>query len=143
METLCCETCGLLQRVDELPPGGVTAECNRCGWTISKAPGGSLGRVRAHGPTITIRFKDAAGVKAGETLIQHLGVPIGLVNTVELTDDLEHVLVTARLRRAPVSVAREGSKAPRAKNGMTFPLFDEPIKEWLAWSPKIPVPPEK
>ncbi len=66
-------------------------------------------RVRSLGQTITIKFKDAAGVKAGETQIQHLGVSIGQVTTVELTDDLEHVIVTARLRRAPVSVAREGS----------------------------------
>jgi hypothetical protein len=98
--TLYCETCGLLQRIDELPPGSA-AECSRCGWATAKAPGGSLGRVRAHGPTITIRFKDATGIKAGETQINHLGVPIGQVNAVELTPDLEHVVVTARLRESP------------------------------------------
>lgn len=66
-------------------------------------------RVRSYGPTITIRFKDANGIKPGETLIKHLGVSIGTVTAVELTEDVEHVLVTARLRRAPVSVAREGA----------------------------------
>jgi paraquat-inducible protein B len=66
-------------------------------------------RSRAYGPTITIVFKDATGVKAGETWIQHLGVPIGQVVAVELAGDLEHAIVKARLMRSPVSVAREGS----------------------------------
>ncbi|HEY2989499.1 MAG TPA: MlaD family protein [Candidatus Binatia bacterium] len=66
-------------------------------------------RVRSYGPQITIRFKDATGIKPGETPIKHLGVAIGTVTGVELTEDLEHVVVTARLRRAPVSVAREGA----------------------------------
>jgi paraquat-inducible protein B len=66
-------------------------------------------RSRAYGPTITIVFKDASGVKAGETWIQHLGVPIGQVVGVELAEDLEHATVTARLMRSRVSVAREGS----------------------------------
>jgi paraquat-inducible protein B len=66
-------------------------------------------RVRAYGPTITIRFKDATGLRAGETPIKHLGVTIAQVKTVQLTEDLEHVLVTARLPRGPVSIAHEGS----------------------------------
>jgi len=32
---------------------------------------------------------------------------------------------------------------PRAKPGTVFFLYDEPKKEWLAWAPKIPIPPEK
>jgi paraquat-inducible protein B len=66
-------------------------------------------RSRAYGPTITIVFKDASGVRAGETWIQHLGVPIGQVLNVVLADDLEHATVNARLMRSRVSVAREGS----------------------------------
>lgn len=66
-------------------------------------------RSRAYGPTITIVFKDADGIRAGETWIQHLGVPIGQVTAVALADDLDHAVVTARLTRARVSVAREGS----------------------------------
>jgi len=66
-------------------------------------------RSRAYGPTIKIQFKSAEGVRAGETWIQHLGVAIGQVTAVELAGDLDHAIVTARLRRSPVSVAREGS----------------------------------
>lgn len=32
---------------------------------------------------------------------------------------------------------------PRAKQGTVFFLHGEPKKEWLAWSPKIPIPAEK
>lgn len=66
-------------------------------------------RARAYGPTLTIRFKDAEGIKAGQTWIQHLGVPIVQVATVELTPDLEHVLVKARLPRGEATIAREGA----------------------------------
>ena len=31
----------------------------------------------------------------------------------------------------------------RAKAGTVFFLYGEPKKEWLAWAPKIPIPPEK
>lgn len=34
-------------------------------------------------------------------------------------------------------------KEPRVKNGMEFLLYDQPEKEWLEWTPKIPIPPEK
>jgi paraquat-inducible protein B len=66
-------------------------------------------RVRAYGPTITITFKDATGLRPDETPIRHLGVTVGVVSSVQLLPDLEHVQVTARLPRGPVSVAREGS----------------------------------
>src|SRR5205823_13741158 len=31
---------------------------------------------------------------------------------------------------------------PPATDGAEFPIFDEPAKEWLTWSPKIVLPPE-
>jgi paraquat-inducible protein A len=46
VEIVCCETCGLIQRVDELPPGTV-AECSRCGLVIDKRTANSLGRTAA------------------------------------------------------------------------------------------------
>ncbi len=67
-------------------------------------------RVREYGPRITITFKDASGVRAGETPIQYRGVLIGEVTALELSNDHQHVLVKARLRRPAVSVAREGAE---------------------------------
>jgi paraquat-inducible protein B len=66
-------------------------------------------QVREFGPTITIRFKDGSGLKAGRTPIQYSGVRIGEVKVVKLSDDLHDVVVEARLLRSAASVAREGS----------------------------------
>lgn len=66
-------------------------------------------QVREFGPTITIRFKDGSGLKAGRTPIQYSGVPIGEVKVVKLSDDLRDVVVEARLLRSAASIAREGS----------------------------------
>src|SRR6266853_534648 len=34
-------------------------------------------------------------------------------------------------------------KAGQARNGASFPLHDQPAKEWLEWAPRIPIPPEE
>ena len=49
------------------------------------------------GPTITISFKSAEGLEAGKTKIKYKDVEIGLVNNVELSKDLTHIMVTAQL----------------------------------------------
>jgi paraquat-inducible protein B len=67
------------------------------------------GRVQELGPTITIKFKDGAGVKAGQTEIRYRGVPIGEVREIELSEGGEYVAVNARLRRSAATIAREGS----------------------------------
>src|SRR5574341_1066149 len=66
-------------------------------------------RVREFGPSITIRFQHAGGLRPGHTPINYRGVPIGEVTAVELSDDRQHVLVKARLRRSGASIAREGT----------------------------------
>jgi paraquat-inducible protein B len=66
-------------------------------------------RVHEFGPTITIRFKNAGGMRAGQTPVNYRGVQIGEVTAVELSEDKKHVLVSARLRRTAASVAREGT----------------------------------
>lgn len=67
------------------------------------------GRVHEFGPKIVIMFKDGSGLKAGQTPIKYRGVPIGEVTAVELSEDQQHALVMARLRRSAGSIAREGS----------------------------------
>lgn len=66
-------------------------------------------RVREYGPGITIRFKDAGGLKTGQTPIRYRGVQLGEVTALELSEDRWHVLVKARLRRSAESIAREGT----------------------------------
>jgi paraquat-inducible protein B len=65
--------------------------------------------VHEQGPTITIMFRDATGLKPGQTGIHYRGVTVGEVSTVELSSDLTNVAVTARVRRAAADIAREGS----------------------------------
>ena len=66
-------------------------------------------RMRAYGPEITIEFDQGAGLRVGQTPVKYRGVPIGEVTNVELSEDHQHVLVKARLRRSAVSVANEGA----------------------------------
>lgn len=56
------------------------------------------------GPVITIEFKTATGLEAGKTKIKTRDVDIGLVNKIELADDLSGVLVTVRMDKdiAPI-----------------------------------------
>jgi len=49
------------------------------------------------GPTITITFKSAEGLEAGKTKIRYKDVEVGQVETIELSKDLTHILVTAKL----------------------------------------------
>lgn len=66
-------------------------------------------RVREFGPEITIQFRDATGLRAGQTPIRYRGVQIGEVTALELSKDRQHALVKARLRRSARSIAQEGS----------------------------------
>ncbi|MGQ0652743.1 MAG: MlaD family protein [Betaproteobacteria bacterium] len=42
-----------------------------------------------------------------------------------------------------IEFATPSEKMPRAKQGQVFFLYDEPRKEWLAWTPRIAIPPER
>jgi paraquat-inducible protein B len=61
------------------------------------------------GPTITIMFRDAAGLKVGQTEIRYRGVAVGEVSELRLSPDYSHVVVIARLRADAAGLAREGS----------------------------------
>lgn len=65
---------------------------------------------RHRGPEITIEFADGAGVKAGATVLEHKGVPVGMVRAVELKPDFSGVAVRLRLEQAAAGIAREGSE---------------------------------
>ena len=51
------------------------------------------------GATITISFESAEGLVAGKTKIKFKDVEIGLVDSVDISDDLSHVVVTAELEK--------------------------------------------
>jgi len=51
------------------------------------------------GPHITIRFESAEGLEAGKTRIKYKNVDIGIVHSIELSDDRQSALVNAELAR--------------------------------------------
>ena len=63
------------------------------------AIGIAVQRLRSEGPTITIVFKEAAGIEAGKTFIRYKDVRIGLVTAVELSEDYAKVLVKAKIAK--------------------------------------------
>jgi paraquat-inducible protein B len=67
------------------------------------------GRLKEHGPEITIRFRDGSGIRVGQTPILYRGVQIGEVTGVGLSKDQRRVEIRARLQRSAAAIAREGS----------------------------------
>ncbi len=62
------------------------------------------------GPAVTIRFDTAEGLEAGKTKVKYKDVEIGSVESIELTDDLAEVVVTARLVKSAREYLREGTR---------------------------------
>jgi paraquat-inducible protein B len=62
------------------------------------------------GPMITITFQFASGLEPGKTSIKYRDVQLGLVDTVTLSDDLQHVIVTARMEKTAENELREGTE---------------------------------
>lgn len=52
----------------------------------------------SRGPTITLIMESADGIEAGSTLIKTRNVEIGRVESVDLSDDLSQVVLTARMK---------------------------------------------
>src|SRR5262245_17826130 len=64
------------------------------------AIGIAVHRILSEGPTITITFKAAEGVEAGKTFIKYKDVNIGQVTAAQLSDDYNHVTVTAKIAKS-------------------------------------------
>jgi len=64
----------------------------------------------AQGPRITIAFATAEGLEAGKTAIRHNNVQLGVIDTIELSPDLSHVEVSAKMRKAAAPHLTEGTR---------------------------------
>lgn len=62
------------------------------------------------GPMITIAFKVAEGLQAGQTKILHRDVDVGTVQSVELTPDMSRVIVHARMTRQAAPYLNEKTR---------------------------------
>ena len=73
------------------------------GWMLYKD-------ITSKGPEVTIRFETAEGIAAGKTEIRCRSVSVGKVTNVELDDDLQSVLVYARLDNGNEILLRKGTR---------------------------------
>jgi len=55
--------------------------------------------VSQQGSVVTLSFRSGDGMVAGQTRVRHKAVELGEVETVRLSDDMSHVIVTVRMRR--------------------------------------------
>jgi paraquat-inducible protein B len=62
------------------------------------------------GPEITIALNTAAGIEPGKTKIKALNVELGIVESLELTQDMKGVIVKAKLERFAVPLLRDDTQ---------------------------------
>ena len=62
------------------------------------------------GPEISIIFNTAEGIEAGKTKIKSLNISLGVVESVEMTADLEQVLVKAKMEHFASPLLREDTQ---------------------------------
>ncbi len=55
--------------------------------------------VSQQGSVVTLSFRSADGLTAGQTRVRHKAVELGQVEAIRLSDDMSHVMVTVRMRR--------------------------------------------
>jgi paraquat-inducible protein B len=72
-------------------------------WLVFKA-------LSEQGPTVTITFKTAEGLEAGKTKIKYKSVEVGQVESIDLSEDLSRVLVTAKLVKGAESYLTENTR---------------------------------
>lgn len=64
---------------------------------------------RANGPAVHISFSDGLGIRPGITELRYLGVPVGLVESVNLDNDSRKVETTVRFMSGHENLQKEGS----------------------------------
>lgn len=65
--------------------------------------------IPADGPSIVIHFPDGHGLKVGDA-IRHLGIDVGIVQSVELSDDLTQITATITLTPGAAGLGRDGTR---------------------------------
>ena len=89
---------------------------------------------------VLIYERYAGLVRQGSAFWDTSGVNVrgGLLKGIEV--DIESLRTIAT---GGIEFATPSEKAPRAKPGTVFFLYDKPKEEWLSWLPRIALPPEQ
>ena len=61
------------------------------------------------GPLVVLTMSNAEGIVAGKTMIKARSVEVGMVQTVKLSEDLTHVIITARMAVDTEELLRQDS----------------------------------
>lgn len=64
----------------------------------------------AKGPTITVTFKDAQGIEAGQSDVKFRGAKIGEITGISLSKDLQSVRIKIELQKSAADLARSDSQ---------------------------------
>ncbi|MFM0209549.1 MlaD family protein [Paraburkholderia sediminicola] len=84
------------------------------GWLVVQS-------VMKSGPTITIRFSTGEGIEAGKTKIKFKNVDVGVIRSVELSDDHKTVIASAEMSRNASSMLVDDTRfwvvRPRISGG--------------------------
>src|SRR5882672_12892932 len=62
------------------------------------------------GPIIAISFASVEGLEAGKTKIKHNDVELGVIESLEPSSDLSHVIATARMSKSAGAHLAEGTR---------------------------------
>jgi paraquat-inducible protein B len=73
------------------------------GWLVVKT-------LSEQGPQGTISFKTAEGIEVGKTKIKYKNVDIGLVEQIKFSEDLSHVLITAKFNKGTDHFLRRNTR---------------------------------
>jgi paraquat-inducible protein B len=73
------------------------------GWLAYKA-------ITEKGPSITITFETAEGLEAGKTKIKYKDVEVGKVESINVSEDLTHIVVTAELVKGAKQYLTENTR---------------------------------
>jgi paraquat-inducible protein B len=66
--------------------------------------------ISERGPTVTITFSTAEGLEAGKTKIKYKDVNVGQVEAISLSEDLSHVITTAKLVKQAENFLSENTR---------------------------------
>ncbi|MGM0614292.1 MAG: intermembrane transport protein PqiB [Pseudomonadota bacterium] len=64
----------------------------------------------SRGTLVTLTMDNADGIEAGSTLIRSRSVEVGRVESVQLSDDLSHAVISARINQEAQEMLNEGSR---------------------------------
>lgn len=73
------------------------------GWLVVKT-------LSEQGPQASISFKTAEGIQVGKTKVKYKNVDIGVIENVEFSDDLSHVILTAEFNQGTENFLRRNTR---------------------------------